>query len=297
MAGTLGGPILLKQGYLQRKGTFGWKRGYYRLLQDSLFQFISHDSKTPTDELTLMGGTVVDGSWNTKKANCLQVQTEKGRKEYFVCDNADEHKQWFDAIYYATTVSKLAEYCSPLSGGWLHFYEDKTWVRRWFMIKDSFLMCYKSREDVTPANTSGAPVKRRFVLPLGGSVIAYHKTTMPFSFSVQLFSGGELKNEFIFAAASEPIMNVWMEVLYVSTGKELPGVQEDTGDLAVLVDTRLDDVDAGATPAPSKRHRDFTIGKGLHASEAPQVDQHQIGMVRPPEEMDDHGAVAPPPKE
>jgi len=33
----------------------GWKRQYYRLLQDSLFQFTSHDSKTPTDEVTLMG--------------------------------------------------------------------------------------------------------------------------------------------------------------------------------------------------------------------------------------------------
>jgi hypothetical protein len=39
----------------QRKGLMGWKRQYYRLLQDSLFQFTSHDSKTPTDEVTLMG--------------------------------------------------------------------------------------------------------------------------------------------------------------------------------------------------------------------------------------------------
>jgi len=29
----LGGPVLLKQGYMQVKGTFGWKRQYYRLLQ------------------------------------------------------------------------------------------------------------------------------------------------------------------------------------------------------------------------------------------------------------------------
>lgn len=64
-----------------------------------------------------------DGSWHVKKANCLQVQTERGKKELFICDNSDEHKQWLDALFYATTVSKLAEYCSPLSGGWLHFLE------------------------------------------------------------------------------------------------------------------------------------------------------------------------------
>jgi hypothetical protein len=29
----LGGPVLLKQGYMQVKTMFGWKRHYYRLLQ------------------------------------------------------------------------------------------------------------------------------------------------------------------------------------------------------------------------------------------------------------------------
>ena len=33
MASQLGGPVLLKQGYLQIKTAFGWKRQYYRLLQ------------------------------------------------------------------------------------------------------------------------------------------------------------------------------------------------------------------------------------------------------------------------
>jgi hypothetical protein len=33
MAAQLCGPVLLKQGYLQIKKTFGWKRQYYRLLQ------------------------------------------------------------------------------------------------------------------------------------------------------------------------------------------------------------------------------------------------------------------------
>ena len=33
MASQPGGPVLLKQGYLQIKTAFGWKRQYYRLLQ------------------------------------------------------------------------------------------------------------------------------------------------------------------------------------------------------------------------------------------------------------------------
>ena len=33
MAAQLGGPVLLKQGYMQVKTSFGWKRQYYRLLQ------------------------------------------------------------------------------------------------------------------------------------------------------------------------------------------------------------------------------------------------------------------------
>ena len=41
---------------------------------------------------------------------------------------------------------------------------------------------------------------------------AYHKTTKSFSFSLQIINSGELKYEFIFAAESEAIMNVWMEV-------------------------------------------------------------------------------------
>lgn len=42
--------------------------------------------------------------------------------------------------------------------------------------------------------------------------MAYHKTTKPFSFSLQIIHAGELKHEFIFAAESEAIMHVWMEV-------------------------------------------------------------------------------------
>lgn len=118
--------------------------------KDSLFAFASHESKTPTDEVSLMGGNVRDASWETKKANCIRVETDMRRKMYFICENSMEHQQWFDALYYGTTVSTLAEYCSPLSGGWLYYYENNKWTRRWFMIRDSFLLCYNSREDVTP---------------------------------------------------------------------------------------------------------------------------------------------------
>ena len=62
--------------------------------------------------------------------------------------------------------------------------------------------------------TDGKPVSRRFVLPLVGVVVAYHKTTKNFSFSLQIMNSGELKHEFVFAAESESIMNVWMEVRY-----------------------------------------------------------------------------------
>ena len=65
---------------------------------------------------------------------------------------------------------------------------------------------------VTCVQTDGKPVSRRFVLPLVGVVVAYHKTTKNYSFSLQIMHSGELKHEFIFAAESEAIMNVWMEV-------------------------------------------------------------------------------------
>ena len=91
----------------------GWKRQYFRLLQDSLFSFKSHESKTPLDEVALMGGSVDDASWELKQANALRVETDRGQKVFLVCENALEHKQWFDALYYGTTVSTLAEYCSP----------------------------------------------------------------------------------------------------------------------------------------------------------------------------------------
>jgi hypothetical protein len=150
-----------------------------------------------------------------------------------------------------------------LSGGWLQHLEGSVWVRRWFVIRDSFLLCCalpnslmqfcscilspafptrdkswiadNNREDVMPATTTGKPVNRRFVLPLGGVIVAYHKTVKQFSFSLQIYSGGELKHEFIFAADSEPIMNVWMEVLYVSTGKELPGYETENQRAALEV--------------------------------------------------------------
>ena len=117
---------------------------------------------------------------------------------------------------------------------------------------------------------------------------------MPFSFSVQMFTAGELKNEFIFAAASEPIMNVWMEVLYVSTGKELPGLEDEGGEVALEIETRLNDIDSGETPAPSRRHRENTHGHGVDPKERPTLDNHGFGVINAPESAG-HGAKAPPP--
>mmetsp|Transcript_29366 Transcript_29366/g.46087 ORF Transcript_29366/g.46087 Transcript_29366/m.46087 type:complete len:279 (-) Transcript_29366:18-854(-) len=207
-----------------------------------------------------------------------------------ICETSLEHKRWFDALYYATTVSRLAEYCSPLSGGWLNFLEEDVWVKRWFLIRDSFLLCYNSREDVTPATTSGKPINRRFVLPLRGLLLAYHKTVKPHSFSLQVMQGGEISHEFIFAADSEPIMNVWMEVLYVSTGKELPGFDEDDDKAALELDAKLDDLHAGDTPAPTRAHHEYIKGKGVTGSKG--RGSHSVG--RGDFEHVDHGVSLPP---
>jgi len=85
-----------------------------------------------------MGGRIKDASWEVKRANCVLIETESKQKVYLVCSNSQEHQQWFDALYYGTTVSTLAEYCSPLSGGWLYFMENRTWSRRWFMVGSPF---------------------------------------------------------------------------------------------------------------------------------------------------------------
>jgi len=125
---------------------------------------------------------------------------------FMVCSTANEHRQWMDALYYATTLTLLAEYCSPvhsltrkyklvllfpsvvscggatlavrtcekhvqwraiqsyagsarqlarhahahvqLSGGWLGHYDRGKFIKRWFVVKDCFLLCYNAREDV-----------------------------------------------------------------------------------------------------------------------------------------------------
>lgn len=41
-------------------------------------------------------------------------------------------------------------------------------VKRWFVIKDSFLLCYNSREDMNNPQ-DGHKTGRRFVLPLMGT--------------------------------------------------------------------------------------------------------------------------------
>ena len=37
-------------------------------------------------------------------------------------------------------------------------------------------------------------------------MLAYHKTSQPYSFSIQMRQMGEIKAEFVFAAASEAVM-------------------------------------------------------------------------------------------
>lgn len=150
---------------MQQKGFFGNKKRYFRLLQDSLFSFASAETKTPLDEISLDDGSVEDASWEVKTGSCLQVTTSNGKKHLFVCSNASEHRQWFDALYYSTTLKLLAEYCSPLSGGWLGHLEKGRFIKRWFVIKDSFLLCYNSREDMNNPR-DGELTGRRFVLPL-----------------------------------------------------------------------------------------------------------------------------------
>mmetsp|Transcript_39793 Transcript_39793/g.124998 ORF Transcript_39793/g.124998 Transcript_39793/m.124998 type:complete len:305 (-) Transcript_39793:295-1209(-) len=265
-----GNPVLLKHGYLKRKTVIGWERKYFRLLEDALFMFVSHTNNIPQQDVSLLGGSVEDVSWKLKKNCCILVQTEKDGKIYLNCENNTEFKEWYDALYFATTVSKLAEYCSPLTGGWL-FYKSKQarqkpmWARKWFVIEDTFLVCYEKREDANPLLNSGEDLKKVFVLPLSGAVIAYHKTDKYYSFSIQMYSHGELQNETVLAAESEAIMNVWMEVLYVSTGREVPGLTLDNEDdnSKLLTDFSLESLSAEPTPTPSRSHNRFSRGNGI----------------------------------
>jgi hypothetical protein len=50
----------------------------------------------------------------SKTSNALRITTSDGKVHFMVCSTANEHKQWFDALYYATTLTLLAEYCSPV---------------------------------------------------------------------------------------------------------------------------------------------------------------------------------------
>ena len=239
-----GAPVLLKQGFMQQKRLMGFKKRYFRLLQDSLFSFAAADTKvrlvsvgeehcaalrssegphlctaavdtwlkprvvsqTPLDEIALDDGSVEDVSWETKTGNALRITTSDGKRHLFICTNAAEHRQWFDALYYATTLSLLAEYCSPLSGGWLAQLEKGVFVKRWFVVKDAFLLCYDAREDMNNRR-DGQMTGRRFVLPLTGAMLSYYKTSMAaYTFSIQMLQMGEVKAEFVFAAASEAVM-------------------------------------------------------------------------------------------
>ena len=57
----------------QVKSTFGWKKYYYRLLQDSLFAFRSHESKTPKDEVELYCAKTKDCSWEVRSCNTYRT--------------------------------------------------------------------------------------------------------------------------------------------------------------------------------------------------------------------------------
>ncbi|EKX48925.1 hypothetical protein GUITHDRAFT_136551 [Guillardia theta CCMP2712] len=263
MSAMAGAPVLLKQGYMQTKKMLGWNTRYYRLLQDCLFEFPSHDSKTPTDEFSLCDGTIEDASWELKLANALRVTTESGKVFVFVCTDSKEHRQWFDAIYYSTTLTRLAEYASPLTGSWLFYMDKGKFQKHWFVIKDSFLLCYEKREDMTMVN-DGKLTKRKFVLPLNGAVLAYYKSHMPYSFCIQMWVHGELRSEFVLAAQSEAVMHVWMEVLYTSMGNKIEYADErDGSNLPAVSVLALTLLAVTLAKVPCRSHPDMIRGKPL----------------------------------
>ena len=55
-------------------------------------------------------GCAVQGQ-ESKTGNALRVTTSEGKVFLLVCGNNAEHRQWFDALYYSTTLAVLAEYC------------------------------------------------------------------------------------------------------------------------------------------------------------------------------------------
>eukprot|EP00960_Hanusia_phi_P009364 271202-Hanusia_phi.AAC.6 len=206
MSAMAGAPVLLKQGYMQTKKLLGWNTRYYRLLQVCLssqssplsplrwkhrtvcsssplmtprprptsFRSVMERLKTPLGWMTSLLVTsdmseMVFSLQELKLANALRVTTESGKVFVFLCTDSKEHRQWFDAIYYSTTLTRLAEYASPLTGSWLFYMEKGKFQKYWFVIKDSFLLCYEKREDMTMIN-DGKLTKRKFVLPLNGAV-------------------------------------------------------------------------------------------------------------------------------
>lgn len=61
------------------------------------------------------------------------------------------------------------------------------------------------------------------------------------------------------------------QVLYVSTGRDLPDFSEDNEDTALDLKADLEDLDATQTPVPSTSHHAYTKGKGLNKSQASET--------------------------
>jgi len=102
---------------------------------------------------------------------------------------------------------------------------------------------------------------------------------MSYSFSIEMRQAGEVIAQFVFAAPSEAVLNVWMEVLYVSMGNVLPENDFATAaDRAALsLDPQLRDLTSTDTPVPSKAHHLFTKGQGIQVSRHSSMKQTDSG--------------------
>jgi hypothetical protein len=63
----------------------------------------------------------------------------------------EKHVQWRAIQSYAGSARQLARHAHAhvqLSGGWLGHYDRGKFIKRWFVVKDCFLLCYNAREDV-----------------------------------------------------------------------------------------------------------------------------------------------------
>ena len=66
-----GAPVLLKQGFMQQKRLMGFKKRYFRLLQDSLFSFAAADTKV---RLVSVGRSTAQPCEAAKDPTCAPLQ-------------------------------------------------------------------------------------------------------------------------------------------------------------------------------------------------------------------------------